>query len=129
MNTKEAIKVVMYLHDSYPQDRKATREDLFQRAESYSVSFADIPADLVMKAATHCVNTSKWYPTTKELHDAITREKMIAVPPKVTPIPKAVAVDPEKVDEYLEAFCEWIGFGCEPNDSKELPEGVIRYEQ
>lgn len=129
MNIKEAMKVVMYLHDSYPQDRKATQDDLFQRAESYSITLADYPVDIVMKAASHCVMTSKWYPTTKELLDAVQRERLLAEPPKVTPIPKAVAVDPDKVDEYLEAFCEWIGFGCEPNDNKELPQGVIRYEQ
>lgn len=130
MTIQESIKIVSLLHNSYPQDKKATKEDLAQRAESYHISFADYDYETVKAAAVHCINTSKWHPTTKELLDAVARIRLTTpAPVKVTPIAQATIIDPDRVDEYLDAFCEWIGFGTEPNDKKELPTGVLNYEK
>lgn len=128
MNIRESIEIVNLLHAAYPQDKRATREDLLQRAESYSVALADTDVELVKKAAQYHIRTSKWHPTTKELLDAVSRVRLSEVP-TVTPV-KTVrpTVDEARLDEYLDAFCEWIGFGEEANDSKELPKGVIKYE-
>lgn len=129
MNIKEAIKVVTFLHTAYTQDRKATTEELAQRAQTYSIAFADYDLALVMRAAQHCVRTSKYYPTPSELLEAV---KFIRLVPEQDPQPARVTpIDEKVVDEYLEAFCEWIGFGCEANDERELPDlkkGVLPYE-
>lgn len=129
MNIKEAIKVVNFLHTAYTQDRKATNEELAQRAQTYSITFADYDLALVMRAAQHCVRTSKYYPTPSELLEAV---KFIRLVPEQEPQPARVTpIDEKVVDEYLDAFCEWIGFGCDANDERELPDlkkGVLPYE-
>lgn len=127
MTIKDAIKIVTLLHNAYPQDKRATADDLAQRAEAYHVAFADYDLETVQKAATYCIKTSKWHPTTKELIDAATRVRLSEAV-KVTPIQTDTADDAE-IEQYLDAFVEWIGFGCEPDDTKELPRGVLPYEQ
>ena len=130
MNLKESIRIVQLLHNAYPQDRRATAEDLSQRAQSYHIALADYDFETVQKAAQHCIATSKWYPTTAELIEKVKLVKLTNVPAvKVTPITRAEAIDDERVDEWLEAFCDWIGFGDEANDSAVLPKGVLRFEQ
>ena len=58
----------------------------------------------------------------------------------VTALPTPAPVEEEKLGEWIDAFCEWIGFGTEPNDEalenyyKENPEmrakmsGILPYE-
>lgn len=129
MNIKESIKIVNLLHAAYPQDRRATKEDLYQRAESYHVALVNYDYETVEKAARHCIATSKWYPTTAELIENVKRATLTAVPDiKVKPITPAQILNEAEVDNWLDAFCEWIGFGCEANDNANLPKGVIRYE-
>jgi len=127
MNIEESVKIVNLLHSSYPQDKKATRSDLFQRAETYHIAFVDYDYQTVERAARHLIATSKWLPTTAELLQEVKR--VYLTPPTVTPITTAKPVDNERLDEWLDAFCEWIGFGCEANDDTELPKGVLKYEQ
>lgn len=129
MNLREAVTIVQLLHNAYPQDRKATKEELAQRAETYSISMADYDFETVRKAACHLIKTSKWYPTTKEILDSVSWVRMTDTKPKaeVSPIPK-LNIREDKVDEYLEVFCEWIGFGCEPNDDADLGQ-FLPYEQ
>lgn len=131
MNIKEALKLTQFLHGSYTADRKATPAELAQRAQTYSITFADYEADLVMKAAQHCINTKRFYPSTSELLEACNYIRMTSVPEAIAPA-RVTPIDEKVVDEYIEAFCEWIGFGCEPNDSKTLPDlnkGVLPYEK
>ena len=59
MNIKEAVKVVNFLHTAYTSDNKATASDLAQRSQTYSVTFAEYDLETVMKAAQHCVRTSR----------------------------------------------------------------------
>ena len=127
MNIEESVKIVNLLHSSYPQDKKATRSDLFQRAETYHIAFVDYDYQTVERAARHLIATSKWLPTTAELLQEVKR--VYLTPPTVTPSTTAKPVDNERLDEWLDAFCEWIGFGCEANDDTELPKGVLKYEQ
>ena len=129
MTIKDAINIVNILHSAYPQDRKATKDELAQRAESYHVALADYDAETVKRAAQNCIVNSKYYPTTAELIQEVKRIHLTTVPASVTPITTAEAVDDPEVEAYLDAFCEWIGFGCEANDAVELPKGVLRYEQ
>lgn len=129
MNIKESLRIVSILHSAYPQDKRATADELAQRAESYNIALGDYDFETVKKAAEYCIRSSKWHPTTRELLDAVARAR-ITDAPTVTPIPsKGEAPDPDEVEKYLEAFVEWIGFGCEPNDAVELPRGVLPYEK
>ena len=127
MTLKESITIVNLLHSAYPQDRKATKADLSQRAESFQIALADYDFETVRRAAQHIIATSKWHPTTAELIVESKKAKLVA--PVVTPITTAKPVDDEKLEAYLDAFCEWIGFGGEPNDNVELPQGVMNYEK
>ena len=128
MNIEESIKIINLLHGAYPQDKKATRAELFQRAETYHIAFIDYDYLTVERAARHCIATRKWMPTTAELLEEVKRAYLTKAT-TVTPITTAKPVDDERLDEWLDAFCEWIGFGCEANDDKELPTGVLKYEQ
>ncbi len=129
MKIEEAIKLVNLLHGAYPSDKKATAQDLAQRAESYNVALADYDFETVKRAAQNCIANSKFYPTTSELIDEVKRIYLTTTPASVTPITEAEPVDDPEVEAYLEAFCEWIGFGCEANDDAILPKGVLRYEE
>ena len=129
MKIEESIKIVNMLHAAYPQDRKATREELLARAEAYSVAFADYDVETVRKAAQHCIATNKWHPTTAELITEVKRAYLTTPGASITPITRAEPINDEEVDKYLDAFCEWIGFGGEENDDVELPKGVLNYEK
>lgn len=131
MNITEAIKVVQFLHASYPSDKKANNSDLAQRAQLYSVTFADYDFDTVIRAAQHCVNTSKFYPSTSELLKAVSYIRVTNVPVQAPETARVTPIDEAVIEEYVDAFCEWIGFGCEENDNKELPDlpkGVLPYD-
>lgn len=129
MTITEAIQLVNILHSAYPQDRKATKAELAQRAESYHVALADYDFETVKTAAQHIIASSKWLPTMAELIQEVKRVELVNIPASVSPITRAEPVDDAKVEAYLDAFCEWIGFGTEPNDDVELPKGVLPYEQ
>ena len=129
MTTKEALIIVNLLHAAYPQDRKATTAELYQRAESYAVALADYDLETVRRAAQHCIATNKWHPTTAELINEVKRAYLATPGASVTPITTAEPIEDEDLDEYLDAFCQWIGFGGEENDDIELPKGVLRYEE
>lgn len=128
MNIEESVKIVNLLHSAYPQDKKATRADLFQRAETYHIAFIDYTYETVERAARHVIATSKWLPTTAELLEEVKRAYLTQPMPTVTPITRAEPIDDARLDEWLDAFCEWIGFGGEENNDRELPKGVMRYE-
>lgn len=129
MKIEESLQIVNMLHSAYPQDRKATREDLLARAEAYSVALADYDIETVRRAAQHCIATNKWHPTTAELINEVKRAYLATPGASVTPITTAEPIEDEALDEYLDAFCQWIGFGGEENDDIELPKGVLRYEE
>ena len=42
-------------------------------------------------------------------------------PANITPITTAEPIEDEKLEAYLEAFCDWIDVG--------LPKGVLNYER
>lgn len=114
MTIKESLKVVNLLHNAYPQDRKATQEELFNRAESYSILLAEYDLKTVMAAIGHLLKTCSFYPTPTEIIDAVVFTKTMkeAV---ITSIPKAETISEEELNEWTEAFCEWIGIGSEEN--------------
>ena len=117
MNTKEALKIVNLLHSAYPQDRKATTSELFQRAETYAITMADEEYATVEAAAIHIIKTSNWYPNPNELLEAVKRVKLDRSTAAVTPITTAEPVEDEALNAWLDAFCEWLGFGCEEDDT------------
>lgn len=114
MNTKEALKIVNILHAGIPSDKKATPSDLFARAETYAITMADEDYETVEAAAHYLLRTSKWYPAPAEILEAVKRVKLDNST-AVTPITTAEPVTDEKLNEWLDAFCEWLGFDCEEN--------------
>lgn len=137
MNYKESISIVKMLHSAFPSDRKATPGELMERAKGYAVTFADENVLTVKAAAEYIIRTSNWYPTTKEILEAVKRSKIS----EVTPITQAEPIHDAELEEYIEAFCEWIGFEGEPNDKaldnyyEQYPErlekmkGWLKYEE
>ena len=117
MNTKEALKIVNLLHSAYPQDKKATPAELFERATTYSVTMADEDYETVEAAALHIIRTSHWYPNPNEILEAVKRVKLDRSSAAITPITTAQPIEDEALNGWLDAFCEWIGFGCEEDET------------
>ena len=67
MTVQEATKLVYMFHAAYPQDRKATEEDLLDRVDLWAVFFADYPGDLVMKIGMAWIRSFSYMPTPEEI--------------------------------------------------------------
>lgn len=122
MTIKQAAEVVALIHNSYPIDRKATPAELGARVENYAVMFADIDAEIVKQAARRWIATSKYMPTIQELYKSCSDVEYI----NACPITTETEYD-ATYDQWLEAFCKWVGLGYEP-DSGEYP-GDLPYEK
>lgn len=115
MTIKQAAEIVALIHNSYPIDRKATPAELAARVDNYAVMFADIDAEIVKQAARRWIATSKYMPTVQELYEACSTVEYINAIESNAP-----GEYDAQYDEYLEAFCKWIGFGYDPENG-ELP--------
>ena len=116
MNVKESLMIVQIIHNAYPYDRKASNVELMERAKTYQVAMADEDFETVKEAAESIIKTSKWLPNVNEILEAVKRVKLANIT-QVTPIHTAEPIADAELEEYIEAFCEWLGFDGEPNDS------------
>lgn len=112
MNYKESLAIVMMLHKRIPSDKRATQAEIMERAKGYAVSMAAEDFETVKKAAEFIIRTSIFYPSEKEILEAVKRCKIA----EVTPITEAESVNDPEMEEYIEAFCNWIGFEGEPKE-------------
>ena len=104
------------LHTAFPHDRKATPSELFQRAETYAITMADVDYETVEAAAYHIIKTQKWHPNPQEILEAVKRVELNK-DTEVTPITTAQPIEDEVLNDWLEAFCDWLGFGCEEDET------------
>lgn len=90
-------------------------------ADSWEMAFGDVEAEAVFKAARFHVDTSPFFPTIADIKKKIVRATVAYAeepksPARLTSIAGAEPIEDEKLNEWLDAFCDWIGFGCEPNE-------------
>lgn len=121
MTREETIKILAIVRANYPNTKIS---DASATVSAWEMALGGYTAESVMKAVRFHMTVSKFFPTPADILDKMVRSEIVyngadlkAIPAQkalVTPIPE------ENVDEYLEAFTEWIGFGCEENDKVDL---------
>lgn len=141
MIKEDIIKLLGVLQDTYGKkfvDPKGT-------VDSWYITLAPYEAKSIFKAARLYMETKtiKNFPSPADLIDLIVRAEIVypdqvIEPPKQIEAQRAVVtkLDSTVLDEYLDSFSEWIGFGSEQNDAalKEFYEkhpearGVLPYE-
>lgn len=140
MTRQEIIKLLEVIYGAYPHVKV---KDAAATVSSWELVLSGYSAEAAYKAARLHIATNHYFPAPSDIVDLIPRAQLIysegvdsnnilLEPPKarVTPI------EPEVVDEYLDAFCEMVGFGCDPDDGhmsrliEEHPElkGILPYE-
>ena len=123
MTREETIKLLAMVRANYPNVKIS---DPAATATAWEMALGGYTAEAVFRAARLHMTTSKFFPTPADILDKIVRQEIVYNGPLLktipAPKPKALVTDipDENVEEYLEAFTEWIGFGCEPNDDSDL---------
>lgn len=127
MNRKEIVKLLEVLASAYPnakiKDAKAT-------VAAWELTLGDFSAESVYKAARLHMDTNVFFPTPADIKDKIVRAELIYNGPDPDALESSVKITPineEATDAYLEAFCKWIGFGCDPDDTVDLS-AALPYE-
>ena len=94
---------------------------------AWEMTLGGFSAESVYKAARLHMETNRYFPSPSDIRDNIVKAQIVYQPT----IPNALeskANNSEETENNLELFCRWIGFGCEPDDSVELPKGFLPYE-
>lgn len=119
MTRDEMSKLLEFIYGAYP---KTPMRDPKGTLDAWMLALGSNTAESVYKAARLHVETSPYgFPSPADIKSKIVRASMVYNEDNhhalLTPIKKEEQTkDKEKLDGWLDAFCEWIGFGCEPND-------------
>lgn len=124
MTREETAKLLKVLAASYPNTMSKIT-DPESMVAAWEMTLGDFSADAVYKAARLHLETNKFFPAPSDIRDNIVRAEIVYQPY----IPNALETgkNPE-TDENLDKFCRWIGFGYEPDDSVQIPQGFLPYE-
>lgn len=110
MTIQEATKVIYMIHAVYPQDRKATEEELLDRIDAWAVFFADYPFPIVDAAVKTWIKSASYMPTPEEIKRACdTRVKFEKLISNAGYINEAPDISPEmeaKLDELVAFLIE-----------------------
>lgn len=113
-------------------------------ADSWEMVLGSYSAEAVYKATRLHMETSKFFPNPADIREKMIRASILydeqTSQARLTSVSGAEPITDEKVIAWVDAFCEWIGFGTEPNEDaldeyyKENPEmrkkmeGILPYE-
>lgn len=121
MTRDEITKLLEMLVAAYP-NTKVT--DAKVMTDSWELALGYFSAEAVYKAARLHIDRSKFFPTPAEIKDLIVRAELVFRKPE----PIGISAHTKEEEEYLDSFCKWIGFGCEPDDSVILKNGFLPFE-
>ena len=124
MERKEIVELLKIVSANYPH---AKISDPKAMVSAWELLLGDYSAEAVYKAARLHMETNKYFPSPSDIRDNIVRAELVYKPT----IPNAIeakANNSEETEKNLDLFCKWIGFGCEPDDTVELPKGFLPYE-
>lgn len=121
MTREETIKILAIVRANYPNVKIS---DASATVSAWEMALGGYTAEAVMRSVRLHMTTSKFFPTPADILDKMVRAEIAYNGPDLKAIPAQKAlvtpIPEDDVDAYLEAFCEWIGFGCEPNDDVDL---------
>lgn len=112
MTREEIIRLLKVISDNY----NVKIADPKGKASAWEMQLGDYSAESVYKAARLHMSTSKYFPSPADLINNIVRAELIYSGPPLNAI-EASSTNSEAIDKYLDAFCKWIGFGCESDDN------------
>ena len=124
MERKEIVELLKIVSANYPH---AKISDPKAMVSAWELLLGDYSAEAVYKATRLHMETNKYFPSPSDIRDNIVRAELVYKPT----IPNAIeskANNSEETEKNLDLFCKWIGFGCEPDDTVELPKGFLPYE-
>lgn len=127
MTREEIIKLLKVLSASYPMVAKNIK-DADSLVMSWEMSLGEFSAEAVYKAARLHLETNKYFPSPSDIREKIVRAQIVYQPTITNAIEATSSKDEAEIEKNLDLFCKWIGFGCEPDDTVELPKGFLPYE-
>ena len=98
MTIQEATKIIYMIHAAYPQDRKATEQDLLDRIDLWSVFFADVEYNTVFKVVKAWIKVKSFLPSIDEIKAAVDIQKQLD-----KKIAQAGIIKPEQIPPDIEA--------------------------
>lgn len=113
MTREEIAKLLKLVSSAYPNTKI---KDIKTMVDAWEMAFGSFDAEAVYKAARLHMDTNKFFPTPADIKEKMVKAKVVYGETTVTALPSPATQDNEKLEEWLDAFCEWIGFGGEPND-------------
>ena len=114
MTRDEITKLLEMLAANYPHVKIKSAK---KTVDSWEMTLGMFQAEAVYKAARLHMDTSAFFPSPAEIRKLMVKAKLIYdEKPKVTAIPSTTSVTDEKMLEYIEAVCEWVGFGTDEDD-------------
>lgn len=135
MNRNEITKLLEILCNHYGN---AKIGDPSVVASTWELTLSEYSAEAIFKAARLRMATSQWMPEPSELVNLIPRAELVYSERTLPAIESGMSKDEQRWTPFIEAFCQKVGFGCEPNDDIDLrdyiPEGekmpnFLDYEQ
>lgn len=119
MNREEIANLLKILSKNY--QKRISPSDAKTLVDSWELTLGAFTAEEVYKAARLHMETSVYFPNPADIRKNIVRATVAYAeepksPARLTSIAGAEPIEDEKLNEWLDAFCEWIGFGCEPNE-------------
>ena len=123
MTRQEIVDLLEVLITAYPYVKI---KDATSMVNAWEMALGDYSAKSVYKASRYHMDNCKFFPTVADIKEKIVRAEMVYSGPTIPSLPSK---HKEGTEEFLDSFCKWIGFGCEPDDSVELPKGFLPYEQ
>ena len=119
MNREEIANLLKILSKNY--QKRISPSDAKTLVDSWELTLGAFSAEEVYKAARLHMETSVYFPNPADIRKNIVRASVAYTeetksPARLTSIAGAEPIEDEKLNEWLDAFCEWIGFGCEPNE-------------
>lgn len=124
MERKEIVELLKIVSANYPH---AKISDPKAMVLAWEMLLGEFSAEAVYKATRLHMETNKYFPSPSDIRDNIVRAELVyqqTIPNAI----EAKANNSEEVEKNLDLFCKWIGFGCEPDDTVELPKGFLPYE-
>ena len=124
MTREEIIKLLDIVSATYPH---AKIKDPSALVSAWEMTLGDFSAESVYKATRYHLETNKFFPSPSDIRDNIVRAELVYSSPIPNLIESRTGRD-DDIDKNLDLFCQWIGFGQEPDDTVELPKGFLHYE-
>ena len=122
MERKEIVELLKIVSAAYPHTKIADPKVM---VTNWEMTLGEFSAESVYKAARLHMETNKYFPSPSDIRDKIVRAQIAYT----NSIPNAIEATSNKdYDEYLDKLCQFIGLGCDEDDTVELPKGFLPYE-